>query len=193
MAQHDARWAGAVDITESDVALIANLFNDCIAKIDPFRFRLDLNGDFTMKPWYKEIITLIRLMTKIEAKPRLYIQAQITEYRKPCKSSREVPTIKMMCSPAGIDRYQRFLEKMGMTPDKVHRISQEEMADFSKSQMETIMKRLNIPNEQEFFKDPYLVAQLSKSYVQSNPVFQELATSGFYQKKFGVDPDNLFP
>lgn len=187
------KWSGAVDITESDVALVANIFNDCIAKIDPFRFRLDLSGNFTMKPWYKEIITLIRLMTKIEAKPRLYIQAQITEYKKPCKSSREVPTIKMMCSPAGIDRYQRFLEKMGMTPDKVHKVSQEEMVDFSKSQMKAIMKRLNIPNEQEFFKDPYLVAQLSKSYVQSNPVFQELASSGFYKKKYGVDPANLFP
>jgi hypothetical protein len=193
MAQQDADWAGAVDITETDVALVASLFNDCIAKIDPFRFQLDLRGDFTMKPWYKELVTLIRLMNKIEAKPRLYIQAQITEYRKPCKSSREVPTIKMMTTPAGVDRYQRYLERMGMTPVKYYKISHEEMADFSKTQMEAIMKRLNIPSEQEFFKDPYLVAQLSKSYVKDNPVFQELAASGFYQKKFGIAPDLIFP
>lgn len=193
MAHQDANWAGATEITESDVALIANLFNDFVAKIDPFRYRLDLNGDFTTKPWFKEIVTLIRLMARIDAKPRLYIQAQIAEYRQPCKVSRAVPTIKMMTTPAGVDRYHRFLDKMGMNPTTVHKVSDEEMADFSKSQMEAIMKRLNIVTEREFFKDPYLVAQLSKSYVQKNPAFQELVTEGFYQKKYKVKPDSLFP
>lgn len=193
MVQQDARWAGAVEITESDVALVANLLNDCIAKIDPFRFRLNLNGDFTMKPWYKEIITLIRLMNKIEAKPRLYIQAQIAEYRKPCKIAREVPTIKMMYSPAGIDRYQRFLDKMGMTSSKYHKVTVEEMMDFSKTQMVTIMKRLNIPNEQEFFKDPYLVAQLSASFVKNNLNFIKLESEGFYKKKFGITGEGMLP
>jgi len=193
MAHCDANWAGATEITESDVALIANIFNDCIAKIDPFRYRLDLNGNFTTKPWFKEIITLIRLMARIEAKPRLYIQAQISEYKAPCKVSRAVPTIKMMTTPAGVDRYHRFLDKMGMNPTNVPKISEEEMMDFSKAQMEAVMKKLNIPTEREFFKDPYLVAQLSKSFVQKNPSFQELVSEGFYQKKYKLSPDNLFP
>lgn len=186
-------WAGAVEISEVDIAMVANIYNDCIAKIDPFRFHLDLRGDFTLKPWCKDIISLIRLINKIGAKPRLYIQAQVVEYRKPCKSARQIPTIKMMTTPAGIDRYERFCDRMGMNRAKPVKITNTDLEDFSGVQMTSLMKRLNIPCEDDFFKDPYLVAQLSKSFVLKHPSFIKLDHEGYYQKKFGVPSESILP
>ena len=185
-------WAGAVEISEVDIALVANLYNDCIAKIDPFRFNLDLRGDFTLKPWCKDIITLIRVMKKVGAKPRTYIQAQVVEYRKPCKSARNIPTIKMMCSPAGIDRYDRFCDRMGMNQKPVHIITQTDLEDYSGIQMNDTMERLNIC-EDDFFKDPYLVSQLSQGFVRKHPSFIKLESEGFYKKKFGITGEEIFP
>lgn len=191
--EQEIGWAGAVEISEPDIAMVANLYNDCIAKVDPFRFSLDLKGDFTLKPWCKDIITLIRLMNKIGAKPRTYIQAQVVEYRKPCKSARNIPTIKMMCSPAGIDRYDRFCDRMGLNQRPVHKITQLELEDFSGIQMVSTMKRLNISCEDDFFKDPYLIAQLSQGFVRKHPSFIKLEAQGFYQKKFGITGEEIFP
>src|ERR1035437_3099525 len=186
-------WAGAVEISEVDIAAVASLYNDCVAKIDPFRFRLDMRGDFTLKPWCKDIISLIRLINKIGAKPRTYLQAQIVEYRKPCKSSRQIPTIKMMCSPSGVDRYERFCGRMGMNQRPIHKITTMELEDFSGIQMITTMKRLHIECEDDFFKDPYLIAQLNQSFVKKHPSFIKLEAEGFYKKKFGITGEEIFP
>lgn len=186
-------WAGAIEISETDIALVANIYNDCVAKIDPYRFLLDLRGDFTLRPWCKDIITLIRLIKKLGAKPRIYIQAQVVEYRKPCQSSRQVPTIKMMTTPAGIDRYERFCDRMGMDRKPPMKVTKLELEDFSSIQMNTIMTRLNLSCADDFFKDPYLVSQLSQSFVKKHPSFIKLEAEGYYKKKFGINGEEIFP
>ncbi len=182
-----------IEISETDIIMIAEIYNDIIGKIDPYKFHLSFKGDFKGRTWYREMIPLIRLMKSIKAKPRLYLQAQVVEYRKPVKHARQVPTIKMMATPAGIERYERFCVKRGLTKSKIHKVTQTELEDFSGIQMLAMMERLHISCQDDFFKDPYLIAQLSQSYVKKHPSFIKLEAEGFYQKEFGVSVESLFP
>jgi hypothetical protein len=181
-----------MEIPETDVALIAQIYNDCASKIDPFRYRLNLKGDFTKKPWYNDLVKLIRLMVNIGVKPRTYIHAQFVEYRKPMFKARRVPTIRMMTTPSGIDRYNRYCEEIASIKD-FNIISKEEMDEFSQRQMEKFIQQLNIPSEEDFFKDLYLLTQLSRSFVKNHPIFKKLVREGYYQKVYGVSPDAILP
>ena len=179
------------EISNSDVALIANVYNDIVGRIDPFKYRLDMRGDFTKKSWYNDVVQLIRTMAGVGAKPRIYIQAQITEYRKPMFRARQLPTIRMMASPAGIDRYNKYCAERNSPSIKPYVVSEEDMINMSKTQMDFLMKRLNIDSEEQFFKDIYLVNQLSKVFVKKHPVFQKLSEEGYYYKTYGVSPDAI--
>lgn len=179
------------EISNSDVALIANVYNDIVGRIDPFRYQLDMRGDFTKKSWYNDIIQLIRHMAGIGAKPRIYIQAQITEYRKPMFKSRQLPTIRQMASPAGIDRYNRYCEERNTPSIKPYVVSEEDMITMSKIQMDFLMKRLNIDSEEKFFKDMYLVTQLSSIFIKNHPIFQQLVKEDYYLKQYGVNINEI--
>jgi hypothetical protein len=179
------------EISNSDVALIANVYNDIVGRIDPFRYRLDMRGDFTKKLWYNDVVQLIRLMTGIGAKPRIYIQAQITEYRKPMFKSRQLPTIRQMASPAGIDRYNKYCEERNTPTIKPYVVTEADMMSMSKIQMDHLMKRLNIETEELFFKDIYLVNQLSRVFVKKHPVFQQLVKENYYLKQYGIDVNEM--
>lgn len=180
------------EISETDVALVANIYNDCVSKLDPFRYHLNLKGDFTKKPWYNDIVKMIRLITNIGAQPRTYIQAQISEYRKPMYKARLIPTLRMMTTPSGIDRYNKYCQERGGIKE-VNTISQEEMNEFSQKQMEEIIYRLNIKSEEEFFKDVYLITQLSREFVKNNPVFKKLVAEGYYQQTYNLSPEAMLP
>jgi hypothetical protein len=135
---------------------------------------------------------MIRIMANIGAKPRIYIQAQISEYRKPIYKARQVPTLKMMSTPSGIDRYNKYCNEKNNIKD-FNVISKEEMDDFSKRKMEEIIYRLNIKSEEDFFKDIYLISQLSHSFVKEHPIFKKLVAEGYYQKAYSLSPDAILP
>jgi hypothetical protein len=183
-------WWERTEITDTDIALMAHIYNDCLEKIDPFKYRLTLDKTFTKKPWFKDMFNLVRLITSLGVKPREYIQAQISEYVKPIKKAREVPTIRMMASPSGIDRYTSYCKKHGKLPSNNKRINATELEKFSLVQMQRIMKTNHL-TEKDFFRDPYLMAQLSRDFVLSHPTFLELNTTGFYRTSFGVDGTEL--
>lgn len=185
-------WWEHTEISETDIALIAHIYNDCLERIDPFKYRLSLDKTFTKKPWYKDMFNLVRVITSIDAKPREYIQAQISEYVKPIKRSREIPTIRMMASPSGIDRYKRYCKRHGKLPSNDMRITSKELAVFSSHQLSKVLKTNNLTEEQ-FFKDPYLIAQLSRVFVENHPVFRHYEEMGFYKKAFGVSGLDLLP
>lgn len=198
------------DILESDVVLLANIYNECLAKFDPFRYNLRFTKDFNKKPLYKDLIALYRLITKIGAKPREYIQAQVSEYRPAISKSRKVPTVRMMVSPEGVKRYRDYLYKHDKAPlqplDKeafnVPRLSHSKyieelvikppkiikanLTEDAPSRMRRLMAIFDIQSEQDFFKDPYLIKQLPHSYVAEHPAYKELCASRYYEKTYGL-------
>lgn len=175
-------------ISESEVYMIANIYNDFANKLCPHD-ALYMGKDFSKQSWYNDIIKLIRIMDQVKAKPRLYIQAQFAEYKKPVRKGRNFPTIGMMCTPAGVERYESFMTKNKRVES--HILSSDEVNDFSINQMRSIMERLHIATEEDFFKDPYLISQLAKTYVKHHPAFQKLVSERFYQTRYKLDPESL--
>ena len=200
------------DILESDVVLLANIYNECLAKIDPFRYNLKFTKDFKKKPWYKDLIALYRLIVKIGAKPREYIQAQVSEYRPAISKGRKVPTIRMMVSPEGVKRYRDYLYRHDKAPlqplDReafnVPRPSYQQrkepcvvesrpkivvkanLAEDAPARMKRLMTVFHINSEQDFFKDPFLIKQLPRSFVVAHPAYKELCGAHYYEHTYGL-------
>jgi len=197
----------AVDVSENDLVLLATIYNECLAKIDPFRYNLKFTSDFKSKPWYKDLFCLYRLITILDAKPREYIQAQIAEYRPALKKGRKVPTIKMMVSPSGVQRYYDYLYKHDRAPlrqidldsfkvaafktsshsaPKLPKVVKANTMEDAPSRLHRLMGVFHIETEQDFFKDPFLIKQLPREYVTTHPVYKELCANHYYEQTFGL-------
>ena len=175
----------SVEVSDNDLVLLATIYNECLAKIDPFRYNLRFTNNYKKKTWYRDLLGLFRTINKINARPREYIQAQISEYRPPLKKSRRVPTIKMMSSEEGIKRYYSYLDKHGRIPSNVV-VVKANTSEFADSIMHKLMKSFHIEKEQDFFKDPFLIKQLPRAFVTSHPAYKELCAEHFYEKTYGL-------
>lgn len=175
----------SAEISENDLILLASIYNECLAKVDPFKYQLKFTNGYKDKTWYKELLGLFRLINKLGAKPRDFIQAQISEYKKPIKQSRRIPTIKMMSSEEGIERYNSFLKKRGLVASTVVIVKADRM-EFADVSLHNMMKTFQIPTELDVFKDPFLMRQLPREYVKEHPAYKSLCENHFYETEFGV-------
>lgn len=134
----------------------------------------------------KKVLDLIH---KLGASPRDFVLAQIFEYSRKNKKAAEVPTIKMMAAPAAIDRWSNYMIKRGKLQEI--RPKEQEIMDYNNDHVSKIMVANSISSLEEFFKDPYCVAQLSKNYVLNHPVFKKLNSEDYYSKN-GFSVEDIF-
>lgn len=174
------------EISESDLVLLASIYNECLSSIDPYRYKLVFSIGFKEKTWYKSLLELYRVINKLNAKPREYIQAQLSEYKQPIKQSRRVPTIKMMTTEEGIERYNSYIGKRGRIPSTVRTVKANLM-EFADSALHKMMVTYKLQTEQDVFKDPFLMRQLPRDFVKKHPDFRELCSSHYYEKEFGME------
>jgi hypothetical protein len=176
----------SAEVSDDDLLLLASVYNDCLSKIDPFRYNLKFTDGFRNKPWYNDLLSLLRVINKLGAKPREYIQAQLNEYKPALKLSRRVPTIRMMASDEGIERYNSYLGKRGRGESTVV-IVKANMMEFADVALHKMMATYKIDTVQDIFKDPFLMRQLPLQYVKKHPAYVELCNSHYYEKEFGVE------
>lgn len=187
-----SKWWLESEISESDVVSLVNIYNDAVTRIASFKYRLKLTESFTREPWYKEVVLLYRLINKLDVKPRTYISAQIKEYIKPIKYGRAVPSISSLTSPAALVRWEKYCARMGRVLDVKTKITEQDLNDYNLLQMKSLMKNNNVANETDFFKDPYLLAQLTKDFINTRPAFKKLVNENYYKETFNLTPDELF-
>ena len=189
------RWE-ANDVTPEDVTLIAGIYNDCIGLVySPFSKSILKMGkildDDKTRP---DLIGLCRIIASLNCSPREYIMAQIQEYKKPIKKGRLTPTLKMMVSPSGIDRWNRHVEKKLGPGTHTGRIPCSfDWYTYSKDMMKKVMEANGIKSEKEYFMDPYLLSHLSRQFLMNNETFRALVDEGFYQKTFGMTVEEVLP
>lgn len=176
-------------VTKEEVLNFLSIHNSAVSIKHPYKYMLKIRKSIdTLEnvDWYKDAVILIQLTKQLNVPIRTYIIAQISRYRKPNKKSREVPTIKMMYSEKGIERYFEYVRSVKQASD-VHVLTEEEKDAFSLKKLNTLMIAYDVASVEDFFKDMFLSSQLSRHFILNHPVYISLRDSGFYKKEYGSD------
>lgn len=173
------------DITDKEVYLYANLYNEIVGTIDNFKFNLRIPNDIKKAFWYKDILNVIHLMKVLKCNPREYFVFQIKNYNAKHSKGRQVPTVKMLSSPRLVSLWEEYVFKQASYKKPIV-VSKEALIQYSKDKKSQLMKIYNL-TELDFFKDLVLVLQLSPDYLQQSEIFQRLYDSGYYKKVYGYD------
>jgi hypothetical protein len=183
-------WWNNTEYSLTDARLIIDLYNDLTAIKQGFRHR-DKKVSAEEAEKYnekimKEAIAVLRLASRFNATPREFIMAQIEQYKGKNKF-RKFPTLKMMSAPSAVDSWKAYCERVGKIVPEVDEASQTELLKYNKSRMTTIMRTNNVKSEEDFFKNPIFISDLSYSFLQKQPLFIKLVKENYYQENFGMD------
>lgn len=174
-------------MTDSQLYLLLQIYNDAVSALS-WKYQIRLKQDKPLKEysWYEDLQNLYNIIHSLGAKPREYIGVQVNNYKPINKLARAVPTIRMMTSMKAVENWERSKAK----PVTAKRLSNEYLIQASQKYMEDLMKANHIPNEEEFFKDPFMIQMVSKIFLVENPVFNRLMDSGYYSR-FGLSRENF--
>lgn len=187
-------WWDLLDITSKDIYDTVNYYNDCavVAGYPYNKIKLKVGKPLKDYSWYGDVTSLTRLICSLEAKPKDFITAQFLYYKKGHSKGREIPAFKTMLAPAAIEKWHRYMQEQGKETPAYEKISKEEMNKFNKMRMQHLIKQYNIQKEDDFFKDPVLISQLSRSFVEQFETYNTLVESGYYKNVFGLDIETMF-
>ena len=184
----------AIPITESKLLALLDLYNDLLSTnfhlrggTEEWRHQRNIPKDKTLydTPFYPDLVNLYSIILTLKVKPREYIMFQIKNYKPPTKMSRLNPTIRMLTTPAAVERWEnQFVRPLRTTSD-------EESDRVSRSYMLSLMEANGIQTEDEFYRDPILISQISKSFLAKQPEFQKLVSTGYFLKTFGMAAKDL--
>lgn len=183
--QKNLSFMDSAEITDADLMMLASVYNEILAKVDPWKYTLKFTNGYNKKTWYRELFNLCRTINKVGARPREYIQAQISEYKPSFKKGRRVPTIKMMASEEGIERYNKYLLSRGRIQSTVPVIKGNTL-EFADSLAHKMMLNFGLQTEEDLFKAIFCIKQLPRDYVKEHPMFKHLCETHFYENTYGV-------
>jgi hypothetical protein len=174
-------------MTDSQLYLLLEIYNDVVATIS-WKHQIRVKPDKPLKsyPWYPDLVNLYNIVHTVGAKPREYIKVQLDNYKQPTKFSRVVPTIRMMTTVKAMETWEKSKEK----PKAIPRLSDEYLIDLSIKYMHNLMVANSVPTDEDFFKDPFNLQVVSKSFLKVNPVFNKLLDEGYYSR-FGLSREDL--
>ena len=181
--------AGA--IPESKLLALLEMYNDLLI----INFKRDLreyghhktvsnNKTLYEMPFYPDLVNLYNIVTTLKVRPRDYIIYQFKNHKQPTTRSRQVPTIKMLTTPAAVELWEKQFNKPILT------ISDKDLEESSRKYMLSLMTIHNV-TEEDFFKDPMLISQVAKSFLHKQPAFRKLLSEGYYLKTFKLQASDL--
>jgi hypothetical protein len=183
-----------VHTTEAKLMSLLDLYNDLLTTnfhirggTQEYKYHRTVKDGKALSEmfFYEDLIHLYSVIVHLGVKPRDYIMYQIKTYKPPTKFSRMTPTIRMLTTPAAIEKWENQFVKIKSS------MSEEDRDSLNKEYIETLMRANGISSEEEFFKDPILISQVSKSFLVKNPVFKRLLAEGYYLKTFKLKTSDL--
>lgn len=177
-----------LNVNDDDVRSFVSIYNTLVSTVHPFKYNLSYTKSrgIRQQNWYKDVTMLMDLIHTLKTSPRNYILSQLTEYKKPNAKARLVPTLKMMASEKGIERYITYCRKVKQVLN-VHIPTQDDLDLYASKKMSILMDSNDIKNVEDFFKDIFLSSQLSSHFVQTHPTYLKLRDEGYYRREFGSD------
>jgi len=176
-----------MDIPDSKLYLLLQLYNGAVGKVSwNYAVKINKKKLFREHPWYDDLVNLYNIIHYNGIKARDYLNVQVTHYRKATRFSRSVPTIRMMTTPAALEVWSKSLERTTAKPP-----SFSELVTSSEKYMRDLMQMNNLSSEEEFFKDPLLIREVSRAFLSQHPVFLRLLSEGYYKEHFGLENSDI--
>lgn len=176
-----------MDVPESKLYLLLQLYNGVVGKVS-WNYTVKLSGKKLFKdhPWYQDLVNLYNIVVHNNLKARDYIAVQVSHYRRATRFSRVVPSIRMMTTPAALEVWEKSLARIpakAPTYDALIKISDQYMKD--------LMHMNNLASEEDFFKDPLLIREVSRAFLSQHPIFMRLLAEGYYKEYFGLESSDI--
>jgi hypothetical protein len=163
-----------------------NLFVDRISPIKKLRPRKNI--PFSENYYYDDLKKLEYVIKVLNTTPQKYLEFQFRKWRAPFRLARQFPALSYLSSPVAIEKYIRSLG-----PSEENLVDNLAMLTFSAKHMQDLMSANNISSEEEFFKDPLFLSEVSEEFLSSNETFMELLNSGYYENTFGLTINDILP
>lgn len=187
-------WTEVTDISEDDVLGLVLLYNSmvtqhCLAEVERVKHYIKYKSkNFKKHRHYGDAIKLYRFMSKLELKPREYLNVQFTYYKKEKKHPycRPVPSLKNLSSPVSFKRWKQWLidNRQEDMPSIV--LTDIELQAYEEAYLLDMLKAWNIPSEIELFKDIVLARSLPIDFLEKRATFRELVEAEYYENTYNV-------
>jgi hypothetical protein len=175
------------EIPDSKLNILLQIYNSEVGRISwNYTVKVSPKKLFKQHPWYQDLVNLFNIVYHNNLKARDYIHVQVTNYRKATRFSRTVPTIRMMTTPAALEVWEKSQTRItaqAPTYPMLIRISEQYMKD--------LMTMNNIGSEEDFFKDPLLIREVSRAFLSQHPIFMRLLSEGYYKTHFGLEDSDI--
>jgi hypothetical protein len=174
-------------VPEAKLFLLLQLYNDMVGKVNwKCALKVYINKPaISSYSWYPDLCNLHKILQALGAKPREYISFQIQYHTNTVKFGRTVPTIRMLTTPAAVERWEKH--KSG---PRIDHVSRNDIIQSSTRHMANIM-HANGLDELSFFQNPLFIGEVSKVFLAQNETFRTLLASGYYHKHFGLSATDL--
>lgn len=188
--EHVDNWWENTEYSLTDAKLVVDLYNDLTAMRRGARYK-DKKVSVEEAAKYnerimKEAIAFLRLTGRFNASPREFMLAQVDQYSGKNRF-RKFPTLKMMSAPSAVDNWKSYCERVGKIVPEVDDTSLESLLKYNKDRMSTIMRTNNVKTEEDFFKNPIFISDLSYSFLQKQPLFIKLVKEQYYKDTYDMD------
>lgn len=184
----------AIPVTESKLLALLDLYNDLLTTnfhirggTEEYKYHKSIPSNKSLYDtyFYQDLLNLYSIITNLKVRPLSYIMFQIKNYRPPTNMSRHSPTLKMLTTPAAVEKW----ENQFATPK--HAISEADNDAVNAAYLKTLCQANGIEDENEIYKDPILISQISKSFLLKQPIFKKLLTEGYYWKAFKLKTSDI--
>lgn len=174
-------------MNDKTLYLLLQIYNDAICSIGwKYQIKLKEGQALSSYSWYNDLVNLYNIIHSLGVKPRDYVGFQVNTYKPPTKFGRKVPTIRMLTSLKAVEAWEKSQAK----PVEARIMSDNDLILASKKYMLDLMHANNMSSEEDFFKDPFMLQMVSKSFLASNSTFMSILNSGYYSR-FGLTRENL--
>lgn len=176
-----------MDVTDISLNLLLQLYNNAVGKVG-WQYAIRLNGKRPFKeyPWYQDLINLYNILHYNKITPREYLTVQISHYKKATRFSRNVPSIRMMTTPAALEVWAQSQTRVSAKPP-----SYDQLIVASTKYMQDLIHMNGLASEEEFFKDPFLIREVSRAFLNQNSTFKRLLSEGYYKEHFGLETSDI--
>lgn len=183
-------WEDITDISESDVMNLIRLYNSFITQNggDVKHYIKYNSKNFKGHRHYGDTIKLIRFMSKLDLKPREFLNVQFSYYKKEKKHPycRPFPSLKNLYSPAALDRWKSWLLDTKKLELPSVSLSEQELEQYEEGYLRDMVKVYKLPDEISLLKDIVLARSLPLTFLESRSTFRELVASHFYETTYKV-------
>jgi hypothetical protein len=184
-------WDDITDISDDDVIKLVLLYNSFITQNggDVKHYIKYNSKNFKNHRHYGDTVKLYRFMSKMDLKPREYLNVQFTYYKKEKKHPycRPFPSLKNLSSPVALERWKVWLLDTKKLELPSVSLSEEELNSYEENYLRDLITVWKLPDEVSLLKDIVLARNFPLTFLQERATFKALVEQHYYEQTYSVN------